>query len=91
MITLQGHIIVPDADLEQVEAELPRHIELTRAEPGCQVFEGTRSANQPNRYDVFEQFDSADAYHQHQQRVESSHWGRVTRHVERHYTVSGLE
>ncbi|OJI31211.1 hypothetical protein VVDAL79087_04303 [Vibrio vulnificus] len=35
MISLQGHIIVNEADLEKVIQALPLHMELTRKEAGC--------------------------------------------------------
>lgn len=37
-VILQGHILVPDNDLEAVTQALVVHKELTLEEPGCIVF-----------------------------------------------------
>jgi autoinducer 2-degrading protein len=41
-IILEGHIDVPYNDLDEVNLELPIHIELTRKEAGCLVFKVER-------------------------------------------------
>lgn len=89
-VSLIGFIRVPPADLPAVQAELPRHIELTRAEAGCLRFEVTPAADDPNRFEVSEKFIDAEAFRAHQQRVRSSKWGAVAVNVERHYTIRGL-
>jgi len=87
-VTLQGHIIVPDAELEIVKAALVKHIGLTRQEPGCIVFEVIQVPEQLNRFNVYEEFVDQAAFDQHQQRVRDSDWGRITVNVERHYHIS---
>ncbi|QDT70125.1 Antibiotic biosynthesis monooxygenase [Planctomycetes bacterium MalM25] len=89
-VTFTGHLRVPSADLSEVETELPRHIELTRAEAGCVRFEVTQDPNDPSRYEVNEEFIDAEAFRAHQLRVRSSPWEAVAARVERHDTVSGL-
>lgn len=91
MVTLRGYIVVPDEDLEKVEQELPRHIELTLAEPGCNIFQVSKSTVDPNRFDVFEEFENADAFRNHQERVAASKWGQITSEVKRNYQVEGLD
>lgn len=88
-IVLKGFIVVPDADLEVVKQALPQHIELTQQEPGCLVFEVPPHPSDPNRFDVYEVFNSKAAFEAHQQRVQQSYWGQVTTRVERHYSVQG--
>lgn len=90
-VTLSGYIVVPDADLAAVEAELPRHIENTRKERGCLRFEVTRDDTDRNHFRVFEEFVDPAAFRQHQQRVAGSRWGEISRNVIRHYQVEGLE
>lgn len=89
-VILAGHIEVPDADLLKVCSELPRHIELTREEKGCLVFSVEQDSEQKNRFNVYEEFDSEDAFAQHQERVKNARWGSVTRNVERHYQIKKI-
>lgn len=89
-VILSGFIKVPPDDLAAVSAALPRHIELTRAEPGCLEFEVTSPATDPARFDVSETFVDAAAFRHHQQRVINSAWGQCTQNVERHYEITGL-
>lgn len=87
-VILQGYIEVPESELESVLAALPRHIELTRAEPGCLLFNVERDPMVNNRFLVYEEFASQEAFDQHQARVKASYWGAVTTNVARHYTVT---
>ncbi|MBV1916424.1 MAG: antibiotic biosynthesis monooxygenase [Pseudomonadales bacterium] len=87
-ITLQGHIIVPCADLESVESAVSNHIELTRAEDGCLVFEVVQDSENKNRFNVYEEFVDQNSFSSHQQRVGQSAWGKITVNVERHYQIT---
>ncbi|WP_105167808.1 putative quinol monooxygenase [Pseudoalteromonas sp. T1lg23B] len=89
-IILRGHILVPEPELGQVRQALNEHIELTRAEPGCIVFEVTQNPDNPLRFDVYEEFIDAEAFRQHQHRVSASMWAAQTQNVSRHYGVEGL-
>tara|TARA_R110002110_G_scaffold71258_1_gene190591 strand:+ start:880 stop:1158 length:279 start_codon:yes stop_codon:yes gene_type:complete len=86
-IILKGHIIVPDGDLPAVSAALVEHIRLTREEPGCLCFEVNVDQDNPNRYNVYEEFQDRSTFEQHQQRVAASDWGAVTQNVSRHYEI----
>lgn len=87
-ITLSGHIEVPSEDLNEVLAELPNHIALTHQEAGCITFSVSRDSSNPQRFDVYEEFTDKVAFEKHQTRVKASHWGKVTKNVERFYTIS---
>jgi len=87
-ITLQGHIIVPDDDLEIVKSELLIHSKLTEQEAGCLLFSVTVDKNNPNKFDVYEEFINQAAFDIHQSRVKNSNWGKVTHRVQRHYQIS---
>jgi len=87
-VILSGYIVVSDNDLAAVKAELPNHIKLTRAEPGCISFEVTQSDVDKNRFDVEELFANREAFDVHQSRVRSSRWGTITCDVRRHYEIS---
>ncbi len=90
-VRLTGRLICASAaDLEHVRALLPRHVELTRAEPGCVSFEVT-ATDDPMVWQVDEEFTDPQAFAAHQARVADSAWGRGTAHIERRYTIDGLE
>ena len=87
-VTLQGFIIVPDSDLKVVKSELLIHKRLTLKELGCITFTVTPDEDNPNKFSVYEEFVDQPAFDNHQARVKSSKWGKVTVNVERHYQIS---
>ncbi|MEN3759997.1 putative quinol monooxygenase [Aeromonas veronii] len=89
-IILKGFILVSQNDLMAVKDELDNHIQLTRAETGCLIFQVTQDPLNPCRFDVYEEFVDKVAFQAHQARVKSSRWGKITINVERHYTVTGI-
>ena len=89
-VILKGYIIVPDADLVDVKEELPVHIDSTRNEKGCLVFEVAQDEKVRNMFHVYEEFSNRVAFTAHQDRVRRSKWGLITRNVERFYEVTGL-
>lgn len=89
-VVLKGYILVADAHLPSVLAALPAHIELTRSEPGCLLFEVTQDPDDANRFNVYEEFSSQRAFALHQERVRRSSWGEITADVERFYQVESL-
>ncbi len=87
-VILSGYIDVPAADLNDVTGELPNHIRLTREEDGCIVFEVTQDAAITGRFNVYEEFSSEETFSLHQQRVDRSHWGKITARVVRNYAIT---
>jgi autoinducer 2-degrading protein len=87
-VTLSGHIEVPREDLDVVLAKLPNHIELTHQEAGYITFTVTRDSANPQRFEVYEEFTDKATFEKHQARVKASHWGEVTKNVERLYTIT---
>lgn len=90
-VILKGYLIVPDADLPAVLAELPHHIDATRQEEGCLIFEVSRDDDDANRFNVYEEFVDSAAFAVHQSRVSRSPWGEISKNAERHYQVFGLK
>ncbi|MEE9334145.1 MAG: alpha/beta fold hydrolase [Granulosicoccaceae bacterium] len=90
-VTLIGHIIVPEAEIASVKVALVAHIELTRQEDGCIVFNVTQDAASANRFDVYEEFTDKESFVKHQERVRNSEWGVITVNVERHYEITGMD
>jgi quinol monooxygenase YgiN len=89
-IVLTGQLICQgDGEITVVTEFLPRHIELTRAEPGCISFE-VRQSDNPSVWDVSECFKDARSFERHQARVKASEWGSATASIKRSYSVSGL-
>lgn len=90
-IELTGRLMCTDESQDiVVRQHLPRHIDLTRAEPGCLRFDVTE-ADDPHVWNVHEIFVDAAAFTAHQERVAASEWGRVTAGIEREYTVHALD
>jgi quinol monooxygenase YgiN len=87
-LILQGYIIVSNHDLDLVQSELSRHIELTREEEGCLVFTVSQDKENKNIFHVYEEFANKAAFEAHQCRVRESSWGNVTKNVERHYQIT---
>lgn len=87
-VILQGYILVPNVDLEVVKKELVTHTKLTMEEAGCLTFNVTPDKNNPNKFNVYEEFIDQTAFDNHQSRVKSSNWGKVAKQVERHYKIS---
>ena len=89
-VVLSGHIIVPEEELILVKAELERHIELTRKEAGCLVFQVTQDAEDECKFNVYEEFTDRETFAKHQDRVRASEWGAVTGNVVRHYEITDV-
>jgi quinol monooxygenase YgiN len=86
MIHLSGRLVCKDgAEAEVVRRELPEHIRLTRAEPGCLSFEVT-STEDPLRWHVSETFLDRAAFEAHQTRTRASAWYRATAGITRDFT-----
>jgi autoinducer 2-degrading protein len=90
-VILKGHIIVPSTDLVAVNNELATHMELTKQENGCLVFEVSQDSENLNRFNVYEEFTNRESFSSHQDRVGNSKWGVVTVNVEMHYEITDVE
>lgn len=87
-VELRGRLVcVNRAEAATIERHLPRHIELTSAEPGCLLFE-VRPTGDPLVWIVAEKFARQEAFAAHQTRVADSEWGRATAGIKREYKVS---
>lgn len=87
-VALRGRLICADAaEAELVVRYLPRHIELSRAEPGCVSFDVDRT-DDALVWSVAELFSDRDTFDAHQARVRSSEWGRATAAITRDYVVT---
>lgn len=90
IVHLTGQLVCRDtAEARTVAEHLPRHIELTRAEPGCLSFDVT-STNDPLVWEVEERFEDEVVFRAHQARVAASDWGHATAGIERRYSIDGL-
>lgn len=84
-VKLVGYVIAADEDLENIVAELPRHIELTLQEEDCLAFEVTQDFKNRNKFNVYEEFTDQEAFEKHQARARSTRWAEVSKNLERHY------
>lgn len=87
-VILEGYVLVADSDLAAVKRKLANHIQLTRQEEGCLVFEVSQDTENMNRLNVYEEFTSQEAFKLHQQRLSSTEWGKVSSKLEKHYKTS---
>lgn len=71
-----------------VKEALELHKQLTKEEQGCLVFNVDEDDKDPCIYHVYEEFSSQEAFDAHQLRVKQSHWGQVTKNVQRFYSVT---
>lgn len=86
-VILKGCILVPEEYLPRVKAALLKHVQFSRAEPGCICFSVTEHPGNSLRFDVYEEFVDKAAFEQHQQRVQASPWGAISQNVVRHYQI----
>lgn len=89
-IRLEGVLIVPPERVAEVAEALPRHIALTRAEPGCLSFEVTSDPEDSGLFHVRELFRDRAAFDAHQDRAARSDWAAVTKGLRRDYTISEI-
>lgn len=90
-VRLQGKLICQNAEqAELVARNLPDHIRLTLAEPGCLSFAVERTED-PLVWTVSECFDGWPAFDAHQLRTRASAWWDATRDIPREYEMSGPE
>lgn len=88
-VILEGYVLVAESDLAAVKKELANHIQLTRQEEGCLVFEVSQDTENMKRFNVYEEFTSQEAFDLHQHRLSSTEWGKVSSKLEKHYNTRG--
>ena len=76
---------------DRVAEALPAHIALTRAEPGCLIFEVLRSSADPCRFAVREAFRSPEDFDAHQARTRASDWWTATQHIPRDFEITEID
>ena len=86
-INVRGHIDVPASELNDFAAALGEHFRLSRAEPGCLLFEIVKAAGKPGRFLVKETFVDRAAFDIHTGRSRTSEWWAKTGHIARHLSV----
>lgn len=86
-ITVSGRLICDSGQqADRVREYLPDHIRLTRAEPGCEMFEVTET-DDPLIWHVKERFTDQAAFEDHQARTRNSEWARQTADIERDFNI----
>ena len=79
-------ICTTEDEAARVRAYLPEHIRLTRAEPGCEMFEVTPEG--PLVWRVTERFTDRAAFAAHQSRTQGSEWARQSAGIRRDFTLT---
>ncbi|KEO51769.1 putative quinol monooxygenase [Thioclava pacifica] len=86
-LSLTGQLIcTTDAQAEIVREYQPEHIRLTRAEPGCELFEVTQG-DDPLIWELNERFTTRADFEAHQARTKASDWGRATQGITRDFRI----
>ena len=85
---MTGYIEVPAPLMDAVRRALIDHIEQTRLEAGCLLFEVSEDESELGRFNVTEEFDSRAAFEFHQKRTQASEWFTLTRDCKRAYEIS---
>lgn len=82
-VTLTGKLVCRDmSEMLTVLDHAQSHIDASRAEAGCLLFE-LRQTDNPLVFEFAEHFASEEAYLAHQQRTRASAWGAATWGIER--------
>ncbi len=84
-VILQGYITIPQDDRQAILSALEIHKQLTLAETGCLTFQIIPCTDDDSKFNVYEEFIDMQAFEYHQQRVQSSEWGKVSANVKRYY------
>ncbi len=85
MIHLHGRLIcTTHEDAQKVRSHLPLHLSMTRAEPGCLLFE-VQQTDDPMIWDVKETFRDRASFDAHQERTRNSLWFAATRDIKRDF------
>ena len=86
-VMLTGYMDVPSERLNAVKDALIEHINLTRAEKGCILFEVREDDTHPGRFLASEVFENQKAFDAHQNRTRNSDWFNVTEDLPRNYSI----
>ncbi len=90
MIRLRGHLICQTSkEAAAVRWNLPQHIAVSRASPGCLSFE-VEQTDDPLVFEVMESFRTREDLEAHQARTHASPWFEATRQILRDYRVEEL-
>lgn len=84
-VVISGRLVCKTAEeAALVAAHAPEHVRLTRAEPGCNGFDISATAD-PLVWVVAEEFADEAAFARHRDRTRASGWWAATAHVERRW------
>lgn len=90
MVRLRGQLIcMTPEEVAAVQAHLATHIALSRAEPGCLVFEVTPT-DDPMIYEVMEAFRDRASFDAHQARTRASAWFEATKGILRDFRMEEI-
>ena len=86
-VVLCGYVIVPPLELELLTIAMKEHIRLTLAESGCVEFTLTADKDDIYKYSLYEEFIDKAAFDFHQKRTRASKWFKVSKNIERHFSI----
>ena len=86
-VILTGYVLIPKGEYNILKPAIAEHIKLTLAEPGCLEFSLTQNKDDPLKYSLYEEFVDKTAFDLHQARTKASRWAKLSKNVERHFSV----
>ena len=90
MVRLRGQMVcMTEEEAQAIRQHLPRHLALTRAEPGCLSFDVTPT-DDPMVWEVMEAFRTRADFDAHQARTRASNWFAATRSILRDFRLEEL-
>lgn len=85
-----GYVIAPEDDLPNILSEMPKHIALSRAEPGCVRFDLWQDDIDPMKLHMIEIFKDLNAAEFHRDRMKHTNWKKAAANIERDYCYIGV-
>ncbi len=87
VVIFAGHVDVPKARRHIIAQALPRHIELSRQEPGCLRFDIEADEQIAGRYHIHEVFKTPADFKAHQNRCDTSPWAAAIKGLDGCYLI----
>lgn len=88
MIHLTGTLTCPTLDdLTVIKTYLPDHIALSRAEPGCVIFEAVQTTD-PMVWQIDETYTDRTSFDAHQTRNRASIWWEMSQGLVRDFKIT---
>ena len=79
MVILTAILMAAEGKADAIEAEFKKLVPQVLKDPGAMMYIVHRAADNPNKFMVYEQYESQDAFKAHSQTEHFKAWGQATR------------